>query len=386
MNNIIKVAIAVVGLWLICCNREARVIATRDVTQQEAKEIVVKKDTSKSMTDFLWAEDTLHERFFPGAKWVKVDPAVLGWNTSKLEAVKDYYEQLNADACMIVQHGYVIAAWGDVTKPIPCRSIRKSFLGSLIGIYQGKGIIDLNKDLKSLHIDEKNGLTETEKKATVRNLVASRSGIFLPAAYDPNDHPVRGTYSPGEVWHYNNWDFNVLLTIFEQETHKKIFQTFQDELANPLHMQDFNINNTEYVYEDVSLHPAYLFKTSARDDARLGLLWLNQGRWQDNQIIPTSWMKESTSLQTDFKGNSDLPLRDGYGYLFWIDKDKNQEVVGFSALGASGQFIYMNYKYDLIIVLRADPGTIFKKWFGLRLDPEESYRIVDLVLTAASGK
>lgn len=384
MNTITKVGVAIISLWLLCCNRESRRIVNNDVAHQEkiAKGIVVDKDTFNISHDFLRVRDTLHQRFFPGAKWAKVAPSALGWKIKELEAAKAFYEQLNADACMIVQHGYVIAAWGDVTKPIPCRSIRKSFLGSLIGMYQGKGMIDLEKTLKSMDIDEKTHLTETERKATIRNLVSSRSGIFLPAAYDPNDHPARGTYKPGEVWHYNNWDFNVLLTVFEKETGRKIFEAFQEELAEPLQMQDFNIRNTEYVYEDVSLHPAYLFKTSARDDARLGLLWLNEGRWRDTQIIPASWMKQSTALQTDFKGTSDLVLRDGYGYLFWVDKDKNNEVVGFSALGASGQFIYVNHKYDVVIVLRADPGSIFKKWLGLRLDPKESYALVDRVLNA----
>ncbi len=373
----------------VSCNKESRVVVQSEVNRKDHTDrtvVVNKYGKGDSSHDFGWASDSLREHFFPGEKWVQVDPEALGWKSQMLDVAKRYYDRLNADACMIVQHGYVVAAWGDVEKPIECRSIRKSFLGSLIGIYHGKGTIDLEKTLASMNIDEKTPLTDTERMATVRHLISSRSGIYLPAAYDPNDHPARGTYKPGEVWHYNNWDFNALLTVFEKETKKKIFNAFQEDLAVPLQMQDFRMSNTEYVYESVSLHPAYLFSTSARDDARMGLLWLNKGRWKNTQIIPATWMNESSSLQTDLKGSSNLSLRDGYGYLFWIDKDKNNVVAGFSALGASGQFIYMNFRHDLVVVLRADPGSVFKKWLGLRLDPAESYRMVDLILEAAPEK
>jgi len=382
-------AIAIVFLISVSCNKETRIVSQSEVNRKANTDrtvVVHKNGQTDSSHDFQWATDSLSEPVFPGEKWAQVDPIALGWKSQALDAAKKYYDELNADACMIIQHGYVVAAWGDVEKPIECRSIRKSFLGSLIGIYHGKGIIDLEKTLASMNIDEKTPLTDTERMATVRHLVSSRSGIYLPAAYDPNDHPARGTYKPGEVWHYNNWDFNVLLTVFEKETKKKIFNTFEEDIAIPLQMQDFRMSHTEYVYEKVSLHPAYLFSTSARDDARMGLLWLNEGRWRNTQIIPASWMKESTSLQTDLKGSSNLSLRDGYGFLFWIDKDKNNIVVGFSALGASGQFIYMNFTHDLVVVLRADPGSVFNKWLGLRLDPEESYKMVDLILEAAPDK
>jgi hypothetical protein len=332
--------------------------------------------------DFLEAAD-YSKPVFPEDKWTRGNPEAMGWDTDELEKAKEYYENLNADACIIIQNGYIVSAWGDLSKPIECRSLRKSFLNNLIGISHAQGTISLDETLGSMGIDEKGGLTEVEKTATVEHLLSSRSGIFLPAAYDPNDHPDRGIYSPGEKWHYNNWDFNALATVFEKKTGKKIFEAFQSELAVPLQMQDFNPANTKYLYENVSLHPAYLFSTSARDDARMALLWLNKGKWKDRQLIPESWMAESTSLKTDFEGKGGYALRDGYGYLFWIDKDGFGEASGFAALGSSGQYIYVSTKHNFAIVLRSDPGSVFKKWLGMRLDPNDSYHLVNLVIGAA---
>jgi len=398
MNTIMKITlggiaiIAISSFYFVCCslnrkhhdskvNIERSVVVDKEVTRNVERQVTVRK-----RSDFVDGSAEPDQKTYPGINWTRVNPASVGWDESKLDFAKEYFEQLNADVCMIVQNGFVVASWGDVSKPIACKSIRKSFLGSLFGIYEGSGVIRLEESLAEMGIEEKGGLTEVEKTATVKDLLASRSCIFLPAAYDINSYPERGKYKPNESWIYNNWDFNALGTIFEKKTSKGIFDSFQNDLALPMQMEDFSMANTEYRFEKVSMHPAYLFKTSARDDARMGLLWLNKGKWMDKQIIPASWIEKSTSVVTDLQGKMKLSLRDGYGYLFWIDKDKTGATIGFSALGNSGQFIYVQPEHNLVIVVRANPGSVFKKWFGLRLDPADSYKLVDLVVNAAPVK
>src|SRR5919109_1479372 len=68
--------------------------------------------------------------------------------------------------------------------------------------------------LAELGIDDQQSLTEAEKRATVADLLGSRSGVYLPAAKEPADmraeRPARGSHAAGEFFFYNNWDFNVL--------------------------------------------------------------------------------------------------------------------------------------------------------------------------------
>ena len=63
------------------------------------------------------------------------------------------------------------------------------------------------------------------------DLLQSRSGIYHPAAYETvkmkKKRPERGSHKPGEIFWYNNWDFNALCTIFEQQTRTKVFVEFQ---------------------------------------------------------------------------------------------------------------------------------------------------------------
>ncbi len=81
---------------------------------------------------------------------------------------------------------------------------------------------------KELGIDDvAPGLTPAEKKATVADLLASRSSVYHPAlgevATMKQVRPRPGSHPPGTFWYYNNRDFNALGTIFEQETGTRIF-------------------------------------------------------------------------------------------------------------------------------------------------------------------
>src|SRR5690606_12311214 len=106
--------------------------------------------------------------------------------------------------------------------------------------------------------------------------------------------PERGSKTPGEYFHYNNWDFNVLGAAFEKLTGQSVFEAFENDLADPLGLQDFDRNKQRMLgYGNRSRYLAYHFFLSARDMARIGLLMTRNGRWHDRQIISRSWVKKA---------------------------------------------------------------------------------------------
>jgi len=254
---------------------------------------------------------------YPGETWQRAtSPEQLGWSSEKLAAARAYSEKIGSAAVMIVDDGVVVDAWGDITRNYMCHSIRKSLISALYGIYVADGKIDTSKTLKELDIDDYIPLTEVEKRATVADLLKARSGVYIPAAGESSDmkalRPERGSHLPGTFWYYNNWDFNALGTIFDQETgEKNIYQAFKTRIADPIEMQDFAIGNLQYDYEPYSRHPYYGFRMSTRDLARFGLLFLREGRWQDQQIISPDWVQESTA------SHSEIGPDGGYGYMWW---------------------------------------------------------------------
>jgi CubicO group peptidase (beta-lactamase class C family) len=237
-------------------------------------------------------------------------------------------------------------------------SIRKSVLDVLMGLYVDKGQVDISKTLRDLGIDDKGGLSDVERQATVQQLLQARSSIYHPAAYEPQEmkdtRPARGSAKPGEKWFYNNWDFNALGTIFKKFTGKTVFESLRDDLAMPLQFEDFSYTfNTDWVYEDVSDHPAYAISLSARDLARIGLLMMRDGKWQYRQFLSQRWVMESTTSYSDAGDGK------GYGYLWWLSTRNvqfNQKFSGkvYSGRGSFGQYLVVSPADDLVIVHNVD--------------------------------
>jgi len=291
---------------------------------------------------------------------VYVIPEEIGWSTVKLEETKSYAEEIGSAAVMALYDGKVFFSWGDIAKKYLVHSIRKPFLSALYGIYVNRGLIDLDKNLQELGIDDiAPVLTLEEKKATIRDLLMSRSGIYHPAAAEAKEmiksRPKIGSHQPGSFFYYNNWDFNALGTIFEKVTGKKIFEAFKEEIADPIGMQDFLLTDGRYQLEwEKSLHPAYHFRMTARDMARFALLYQNNGQWGNLQIIPRNWIKESA-----FPYSAHALHGDSYGYMWSIIPEESGFGAGFYHTGMGVHFLVVLPDAKLVFIHRVDTDKKF---------------------------
>lgn len=273
-----------------------------------------------------------------------------GWSAEGLEKVRESAVELGSAAVLIVTDGKVVFSYGDVTRKYRAHSIRKSFLSALYGIAVAEGSIDLSATLAELGIDDKAGLTETEAEATVRDLLQCRSGVYLDAASVTSDQkesrPPRHRFLPGEHWFYNNWDHNVLGSIYRQETGLDLFEAFEQRIAVPIGMEDFELADTRYQYEDASDHPSYKFRISTRDLARFGTLFLDRGSWDGRQLVPADWVDASTRAHS-VTGRSGT--KSGYGMLWWVS-----ESGAYTASGTGGQRLTVLPSIRTVVVHRAD--------------------------------
>lgn len=310
---------------------------------------------------------------FPEKEWQRIEPEKVGFSSKAIDYAKTKFEESGGVAAMIIVKGYVIADWGDTDKKIDLRSIRKSLVSALYGIHIEKGNIDINKTLGDISFNDKNRLNESELATAIKYLMTSSSGIYLSAAYEEPVHyqkPSRGAFKPGEHFQYNNWDFNALSSIFTSLTKKDVFEEFNDQIAKPLNMQNFNsTRDTYYMYQNqLSDHPAYLFWMSTKDLARFGLLYLNEGNWNGKQIIPKDWVINSTKTQMSTGDN----FYYDFGYLWWTTKQKEDSESSqkpYLARGAQSQYMHIDPSLDLIIIFRDNPfGNIkVKKSIGYPL-------------------
>src|SRR5271169_6563822 len=276
---------------------------------------------------------------WPSTTWTQAeDPAALGWSPEKLAQAKEYTQAYAPTAVMIVQDGRIIASWGDISHKVNVRSIRKSLISALYGIGVAEGRIRLDQTIGELGIDDRPpSLSESEKQATIRDLVMARSGIYHAAAYETPDmkarRPQRGSHPPGSFWYYNNWDFNTLGFIYQKLVGDDVFHGFEEQIAKPIGMQDFSAGDGKFVFEPSSDYPAYTFRLTARDLARFGWLYFNRGAWSDAQIDPAGWVDQSTKPWS--QGDSGLD----YGYLWWV----LPEGVNWGKLSLAGTYMALGY-------------------------------------------
>ena len=324
--------------------------------------------------------DLVARDLFPTNHWKKyTTPEDAGFSSQKLAAARAYYDSTQAAALFVVYRGVVVADWGESTRRFNCHSARKSLMSGMYGIFTDNGMIDTSLTLEQLGIDESpTPLTPQEKQARIADLLAARSGIYLPAAYEPatNPKPPRGSFAPGTNWCYNNWDFNTLLTIFELQTKTKFFDEFDKYFAKPLQMQDYSPSCGYYHFErDKSMHPAYPFRMSARDMARFGLLYLNKGKWNGKQILSEKYVAHSTSRISEGTWTG------AYGFLWWLyDAEPFKSLGMYSALGVGEQTIHVIPGADMVFVLRTNT------YAGNQVTREQHLKLVRMFLDAMTGQ
>lgn len=292
----------------------------------------------------------------PGASWARVVPETVGYSSPRLEALRAWLKTLDTKAMFVAVHGQVIFEYGDVAHASKIASVRKSILSMLYGPYIARGVIDLDRTVAELGLQEAVAFLPLEAQATVLHLMTARSGIYLPSGNDNLDllAPKRGSAYPGTRMQYNNWDFNAAGTAFEKLSGKTIYQALDDDLARPLGMQDFDPAKQGKVPSPGSVHPEYVMRLSTRDLARVGQLMLRNGQWNGRPLVPEAWVRYSTSLITPFARVHPDQLsvggqsaRWGYGAMWWVWEEPTFPGGGsmgplqgaYTAMGANGQFL-----------------------------------------------
>jgi len=145
-------------------------------------------------------------------------------------------------------------------------------------------------------------------------------------------------------------------------------------------MQDYEPADGAYVAGADSVHPAYPFRMTARDMARFGLLFLREGTWNGEQIVPRDWIRATVTSYSDAGGSG------GYGYMWWVAANGTHlpgvelSDGGYSARGAGGHYILVVPAYDLVIVHRVNTDIS-----GNSVSSSEFGELVRLILEARAS-
>lgn len=258
------------------------------------------------------------------------------------------------------------------------RSVTKSVLSVLVGIALDKGYLRLDEQLSELLPEVLNPAIDTKvRDISVRNLLTMTSG-FSSAPFGAKvgvppsemwqwtlNRPMQ--YTPGTHFDYDNDSANLLSVVMTRAIRQSSRTFAEQNLFQPLGITNFNWLADGNGY----LLGADTLALTARDMVKIGLLYLQRGRWNDQQIVSSDYVADSTARHSD--GGAPNRAAATYGYLWWL-KQTGTGLDAFFAAGTGSQLIYVVPKLDLVVAMASSSN----------LTGGSLHFVNDVVLPAAS--
>ncbi len=278
-------------------------------------------------------------------------------------------------AVVIVKNGAVIAEkyrdGFDAETPQRTWSVAKSIAASIIGAAVEDGILTVSEPA-GLAAWSADG--DPRSEITIENLLHMSSGLTSPHAGNRTDdvyfgggrvldHAItnRLVAEPGDRWRYaNNDTMAAVRALRERMNNDRKFLAYPfKEVLHPLGM-DRTFLETDWNGDFILSSQVW---TTARDLARLGLLYLNDGVWDGERILPEGWAAyvATPSPAQPPRERADGSQAPGYGAQFWLYGDRHGLPEGaYAARGNRGQYLMIVPDRDLLIVRRGfDDGGGF---------------------------
>ena len=312
---------------------------------------------------------------WPTNGWTVSTPEEQGMDSAMLERADDFLRthSPNRYSFLVIRNGYLVFeryyGGSNAWDRFPTASITKSFVSALTGIAVEQGLVRLDDrfldvfpeytgvgdprlaDLRVAHLlTMSGGLLYDEVGGT--NAMTQTHNWILWVLQQPMDS------APGERFRYSSGLPHLLSALLTRRTHMSTRDFGVRYLFGPLGIWDF------YWQYDWQLYyiGGWGLEVMPRDLAKLGYLYLHDGKWEDRQIVPASWVRASTSPQIRHNSGAD----DFYGYLWWMDNRDGFFVP--AASGAGSQYIWYSRELNLVVVTTgATPGTAGEVW---RLMPD----------------
>jgi len=245
-------------------------------------------------------------------------------------------------------------------------SVAKSITGTLIGIAVGEGLVKVNEPARIPAWQYQPGY-DPRRRITIDNLLRMASGLHTMTAGNRSDavyfggasvedEPVSGLLEamPGTRFYYSNDDIMLAMLSLRATIGEERYRDYPARmLFNRIGMRH-TVFETDWRGNYVASSAAW---TTARDLARLGMLWLNDGMWGGERILPAAWMRYATT-----PGGPQPSQGPNYGATFWLlNKTAGLPPGSFAAIGNRGQYVIIIPSHRTVIVRRGeDPyGTNF---------------------------
>ena len=273
-------------------------------------------------------------------------------------------------AGLIIRNGYIVAQWGDVSEVEMTFSVTKSYLSTVAGLAYDQGLISDEDDKVGSYVWDGTFAGKHNSKVSWDHLLTQSSDwsgeLFSmkdwadrpPREGDIVDWKDRTLNEPGTVFEYNDVRVNVLAYSLLQVWRKPLPVVLKENLMDKIDASTtwrwlgydhawVNVDGQKVQSVTGGGHSGGGIFINTLDHARFGLLFLNDGKWKDEQIVSSEWIEKAVTSSV---------ANERYGYMWWLNKGENvwkgfSEDV-FYAAGFGGNFIVVDKEHDMVVVTR----------------------------------
>jgi CubicO group peptidase (beta-lactamase class C family) len=272
-------------------------------------------------------------------------------------------------AGIILKNGYIIAQWGDVKRADMTFSVTKSFLSTIAGLARDNKLIRSTSDHVNEYVWDDHFKSPHNAKITWDHLLTQTSdwsGCLFdvcdwadrpPKEGSIDDWKNRKLLEPGSNFEYNDVRVNLLAYSLLQVWRKPLPVVLKEKIMDPIgasttwrwYGYDNSFVNVDgFMMQSVSGGGHFgggLF-ISTLDQARFGLLFLRNGKWNNHQLVSQQWIRDAVKP---------CAVNKSYGYMWWLNEDDRLKGLPkkiYYAEGFGGNTILIDNANDLVIVAR----------------------------------
>ena len=281
-------------------------------------------------------------------------------------------------AGVILKGGHIVAQWGDVNRVDMTHSVTKSYLSTVAGLAVEDALITNVNDRVVNYVWD-GSFDGTHNGKVTWEMLLQQSSAWSGQLFGLNDWADRPPRTgevddwkkaksdePGTVMEYNDVRVNLLAYSLLQVWRKPLPMILKERIMDPINASTtwrwygydhawVNIDGIKMQSVTGGGHSGGGVFISAMDHARFGLLYLNEGNWDGQQLLSKDWVK---AVQVSSAPNA------SYGYMWWLNRgNRKWEGVDdesiYYAAGFGGNFIVVDKANDMVVVTRwLEPNKI----------------------------
>ncbi|MDQ6421619.1 serine hydrolase [Paenibacillus sp. LHD-117] len=280
-----------------------------------------------------------------------------------LQGITDQLRDRRISSVIVHQGSSVAVEWHDRGEDavMPLYSCTKSVLSALIGIAIARGELPgTDEPLRTFFDKAIVGGKEGWQDVTVKQLLTMTPGFDWPdfdkpykalrRANDPVafalEQPM--AHTPGSAFTYNSGGSHLLSAILTEVSGMSALRYAKRHLFEPLGFRAAKWTERNGVSEGGTG-----LSLLGHDLVKFGTLYLNQGLWNGEQLLPKAWVVESTAMRHRALLLYDPPIYGGYGYHWWCSPaEQNGLSDCYFAFGHGGQYLMIIPALEAVIMVR----------------------------------